>query len=356
MAAQTVQLPLRHLVAACGAELCSTAFLKSWGRVLLCPLFLKKASTGKPNPYLCLMRIIFMGTPEFAVPSLDVLLRQGYDLAGVVTAPDKPGGRLGIIQSAIKQYAVAQGLRVLQPDKLKNQDFLAALQSLRADLQVVVAFRMLPEVVWQMPPLGTLNLHGSLLPKYRGAAPINWAIINGETETGVTTFLLRHEIDTGDILFQDTLPIGEHDTAGELHDRMMHTGADLVLRTVQALERGTAQPQPQPAGAATHAPKLSTDTCRIDFARSAGEVHNFVRGLSPHPGAWTLLDGKTFKILRASPVASEEDFLPGEFFSDGKSTLKISTLRGFLQVHELQMEGKRRMTTREFLNGYRLGQ
>ncbi len=301
------------------------------------------------------MRIIFMGTPEFAVPSLDILFRHGYEIVGVITAPDKPGGRLGIIQSAVKQYALEKGLNVLQPEKFKNPDFLAALQALKADLQVVVAFRMLPEVVWQMPPLGTLNLHGSLLPKYRGAAPINWAIIHGETETGVTTFLLRHEIDTGDILFQQALPIGENETAGEVHDRMMQLGADLVLRTVQALEQGAAQPQPQPAGAATHAPKLFTETCRIDFAQPTLAVHNFVRGLSPYPGAWTMLDGKTLKILRTTKEEASGHFTPGEFFSDGKNELKISTLDGFLQIQEVQMEGKRRMTTREFLNGYRLG-
>ena len=301
------------------------------------------------------MRIIFMGTPEFAVPSLDILFRHGYDMVGVITAPDKPGGRLGIIQSAVKQYALEKGLPVLQPEKLKNPDFLDALRALRADLQVVVAFRMLPAVVWQMPPLGTLNLHGSLLPKYRGAAPINWAIIHGETETGVTTFLLRHEIDTGDLLFQQALPIGENETAGEVHDRMMQVGADLVLRTVQALEQGTAQPQPQPAGAAIHAPKLFTETCRIDFAQLTEVVHNFVRGLSPYPGAWTMLDGKTLKILRTTKEQARGTLTPGEFFSDGKNELKISTLDGFLQIQELQMEGKRRMTTREFLNGYRLG-
>jgi len=301
------------------------------------------------------MRIIFMGTPEFAVPSLDILFRHGYNMVGVITAPDKPGGRLGIIQSAVKQYALEKGLPVLQPEKLKNPDFLDALRALRADLQVVVAFRMLPAVVWQMPPLGTLNLHGSLLPKYRGAAPINWAIIHGETETGVTTFLLRHEIDTGDLLFQQALPIGENETAGEVHDRMMQVGADLVLRTVQALEQGTAQPQPQPAGAAIHAPKLFTETCRIDFAQPTEVVHNFVRGLSPYPGAWTMLDGKTLKILRTTKEQARGTLTPGEFFSDGKNELKISTLDGFLQIQELQMEGKRRMTTREFLNGYRVG-
>ena len=301
------------------------------------------------------MRIIYMGTPEFAVPSLDLLLSHGYDVVGVITAPDKPGGRLGTIQSAVKQYAIAHDLRVMQPEKLKNPAFLEELRALRADLQVVVAFRMLPEAVWRMPLLGTLNLHGSLLPNYRGAAPINWAIMNGETETGVTTFLLRHEIDTGDILFQEMLPIGENDTAGEVHDRMMFLGAELVLRTVQALEQGTAQPQPQPDIAASHAPKLFTETCRIDFARPTATVHNFIRGLSPYPGAWTLLDGKTFKILAALPGISPAGIPPGQFFSDGKNELKISTLDGFVQVQALQMEGKRRMTVREFLNGYRLG-
>ena len=303
------------------------------------------------------MRIVYMGTPEFAVPSLDLLLAHGYDVVGVITAPDKPGGRLGVIQSAVKQYALARGLRVLQPEKLRDPAFLAELSALQADLQVVVAFRMLPEAVWRMPALGTLNLHGSLLPKYRGAAPINWAIIRGEAETGVTTFLLRHEIDTGDILFQDTLPIGENDTAGDVHDRMMQVGAELVLQTVQAIEQGRAQPRPQPDAEASHAPKLYTDTCRIDFARPAALVHNFIRGLSPHPGAWTQLDGKTLKILRSVPSDDgAAGRLPGAFFSDGKNELKISTSDGFIQVQELQMEGKRRMTVREFLNGYRIGQ
>ncbi len=301
------------------------------------------------------MRIVFMGTPDFAVPALEILVNHGYDIVGVITAPDKPGGRLGVIQSAVKQYATTKGLRVLQPEKLKNPGFLEELQSLHADLQVVVAFRMLPEVVWRMPPLGTLNLHGSLLPKYRGAAPINWAIINGETETGVTTFLLRHEIDTGDVLFQQTMPIAENDTAGDVHDRMMQLGAALVLRTVQALEQGSVQPRPQPDVAATHAPTLFTETCRIDFNRPTQTVHNFIRGLSPHPGAWTLLDGKIVKVLRAVPERTSTTWPPGEFFSDGKNELKISTLDGLIQVQELQMEGKRRMAVREFLNGYRIG-
>lgn len=302
------------------------------------------------------MRIVFMGTPEFAVPSLEILLQHGYDIPAVITAADKPGGRSGLQESAVKKFALSHGLRVLQPEKLKNPEFLEELRALRADLQVVVAFRMLPEVVWNMPPLGTLNLHGSLLPKYRGAAPINWAIINGETETGVTTFLLRHEIDTGDVLFQEKIPIGENDTAGEVHDRMMVLGAQVVLRTVQAIERGEVRPLPQSDAEATHAPKIFTETCRIDFTQPTARVHNFIRGLSPYPGAWTMLDGKTLKILQTLKTGPGAVALPpGQFESDGKSYLKISTLDGFVEVLELQMEGKRRMNVKDFLNGYKIG-
>ena len=306
------------------------------------------------------MRIIYLGTPDFAVPSLQILLENGYDVVAVVTAPDKPGGRHGLLESAVKKFAISRGLLVLQPEKLKNPAFLEALQALRADLQVVVAFRMLPEVVWNMPPLGTLNLHGSLLPKYRGAAPINWAVINGETETGLTTFRLRHEIDTGDILDQVRLPIGPNETAGELHDRMMLAGADLVLRTVQALKNGTATPKPQSDEAATHAPKIFTETCRISFDQPAAQVHNFVRGLSPHPGAWTELDGKNLKILRTALMTelperdADKPSIPGSFLSDGKNWLRVVCSDGLLQVLDLQMEGKRKMTVRDFLNGYRM--
>lgn len=299
------------------------------------------------------MRIVFMGTPDFAVPALEILLNRGHEIPAVVTAPDKPGGRQGMQESAVKKFAVSHGLRVLQPEKLKNPAFLEELRACRADLQVVVAFRMLPEAVWAMPPLGTLNLHGSLLPKYRGAAPINWAVINGETETGVTTFLLRHEIDTGDILFQEKMPIGENETAGELHDRMMDVGARLVLHTVQAIERGEARPQPQTDTEATHAPKIFTETCRINFEQPTRWVHDFIRGLSPYPGAWTLLSGSTLKILRTEKEVAAHDLVPGRFVTDGKSRLKISTLDGFVQVLELQLEGKRRMGVREFLNGHR---
>ena len=300
------------------------------------------------------MRIVYLGTPEFAVPPLRILLENGYEVVAVVTAPDKPGGRLGTQVSAVKKFALEHHIPVLQPERLKNLEFLEQLRSFRADLQIVVAFRMLPELVWNMPPLGTMNLHGSLLPKYRGAAPINWAIINGEKETGLTTFMLKHEIDTGDLLFQERIPIDENETAGELHDRMMLAGAGLVLKSVQALENKTAAPFPQKEMEVTHAPKIFTETCRINFARPLSEVHDFVRGLSPYPGAWTELDGKTFKILRAQKDTASTAVEPGTFFSDGKNYLKISALDGSLDILELQMEGKRRMNVREFLNGYHL--
>lgn len=306
------------------------------------------------------MRIIFMGTPEFAVPSLEILLENGYNVVAVVTAPDKPGGRQGIQQSAVKQFAQSRGLQILQPEKLKNPEFLDALKAFKPDLQIVVAFRMLPEVVWALPPMGTMNLHGSLLPKYRGAAPINWAVIRGEAETGLTTFLLKHEIDTGDLLFQEKVPIGPDETAGELHDRMMQVGAKLVLRSVQALEHGTVQPVQQADLEATHAPKIFAETCRINFDQAARQVHNFVRGLSPYPGAWTSLDGKTVKILKTSldpgpwpmdPAGAAE---PGTWISDGKNYLRISTSDGLITVLELQMEGKRRMNVKDFLNGNKI--
>jgi methionyl-tRNA formyltransferase len=302
------------------------------------------------------MRLVFMGTPEFAVPSLKILLDNGYDIAAVVTAPDKPGGRQGLQQWAVKLYAQSVGLPVLQPVKLKDPDFIAALQAINADLHVVVAFRMLPEVVWRMPRLGTMNVHGSLLPKFRGAAPINWAIISGETTTGVTTFLLQHAIDTGDLLFQAPVPIGENDTAGELHDRMMEAGAALLLRSVQALENGTARPQPQQDTAATHAPKLFTETCRIDFTQSTATVHNFIRGLSPYPGAWTMYGDKVLKILRTTKdLITPASTTPGQFIQEGVKSLRISTADGYVQVLELQLEGKRRMSVVDFLNGLRAG-
>ncbi|MEY3248013.1 MAG: hypothetical protein RL742_56 [Bacteroidota bacterium] len=300
------------------------------------------------------MRIVFMGTPEFAVPSLQILLENGYEIPAVVTAPDKPGGRLGMQQSAVKQFALERGLKVLQPEKLKDPAFLEIFRALQADLLVVVAFRMLPEAVWSLPPRGAVNLHGSLLPKYRGAAPINWAVIQGEKETGLTTFFLKKQIDTGDILFQERLPIGPEETAGELHDRMMQLGAELILKTVRAIESGTAQAQPQTDALATLAPKIFPEDCRIDFNRPVQQVHNFVRGLSPYPGAWTMLDGKILKILRARPVAdAAAETTPGRFSSDGKHWLRIRAADGLLDVLELQLEGKRRMPVQDFLNGFK---
>jgi methionyl-tRNA formyltransferase len=319
------------------------------------------------------MRIIFMGTPDFAVPSLQVLLDNGYEVAAVVTATDKLGGRGGkqLLESAVKKFAVGRGLPVLQPEKLRDPAFLEALRSYQADLQVVVAFRMLPEVVWAMPKIGTFNLHGSLLPKYRGAAPINWAIINGEQETGVTTFFLQHEIDTGDLLFQARLPIGEDETAGEVHDRMMQLGANLVLKTVQAIEQGGVAKQKQDDALACHAPKIFHETCEIDFTKTVAEVHNFVRGLSPYPGAWkvvaaplTLADGTPWqsanweavqgielKVFKTQKEVVEHQIPFGQYITDGKKTLKMAVSGGFVHLLELQLQGRKRLSTVDFLNG-----
>lgn len=300
------------------------------------------------------LRIVFMGTPEFAVPSLKILLENGYEVVGVITTADKLGGRgkKELLESAVKKYAKEQGLKILQPVKLRDPDFLAELESLNANLQVVVAFRMLPEVVWAMPEKGTFNLHGSLLPKYRGAAPINWAIINGEIQTGVTTFFLKQEIDTGSILFQEPLPIGENETAGELHDRMMQLGAQTVLRTVQAIEQENVAPKPQDDSLATKAPKIFHETCEINFDQPTEVVHNFIRGLSPYPAAWTTLDNKELKILRTTKVLDNHHLPPGKFVSDNKKSIRITTQDGFVEVHELQLQGRKRMKTVDFLNGY----
>ncbi|MBL7695440.1 MAG: methionyl-tRNA formyltransferase [Ferruginibacter sp.] len=306
-----------------------------------------------------------MGTPEFAVASLDALVQAGCHIVGVVTAPDKAAGRgMQLQQSAVKKYAVEKGLHILQPDKLKNPGFLEQLRSLQADLQIVVAFRMLPEAVWNMPPMGSVNLHGSLLPQYRGAAPINWAVINGEKETGVTTFKLKHEIDTGDILLQERFPIGDDETAGEVHDKMKAIGAQLLVRTVAGLAEGTLKETPQlstgnlPAGEADrpetlkHAPKIFTETCRIDFSKTVNEVHNLVRGLSPFPGAFTSLDGKTLKIFRTEKQPGSTGSACGSFETDKKQFLKFACADGYVLVKELQLEGKKRMAVEDFLRGY----
>jgi methionyl-tRNA formyltransferase len=299
-----------------------------------------------------------MGTPEFAVASLDALVQNGYNIVAVVTAPDKPAGRgMKLQQSAVKTYALEHNIPVLQPEKLKNPEFIQQLRELNADLQVVVAFRMLPEIVWNMPPMGTINVHGSLLPQYRGAAPINWAVINGEKETGVTTFKLKHEIDTGDILLQARMPIHENATAGEIHDKMKDLGAALLVQTVEGLAAGTfvEQPQDDLTGATTlkHAPKIFTDTCRIDWNQPVEQVHNLVRGLSPFPGAFTQLNGKTCKIYRSEKQPALHQKLPGEFETDSKSFLRFACADGFLLVKELQLEGKKRMPVEEFLKGFR---
>lgn len=308
------------------------------------------------------LRIVFMGTPEFAVASLDALVQAGYNIVGVITAPDKPAGRgMKMTESAVKKYAADHQLNILQPEKLKNPEFLEQLKALNADLQVVVAFRMLPEVVWDMPRLGTINLHGSLLPQYRGAAPINWAVINGEKATGVTTFKLQHAIDTGDILLQESFPVGDNETAGEVHDRMKDIGAALLVKTVKGLADGSLQPQPQASVTGEHelrhAPKIFTETTRIDFSKTTEEVHNLVRGLSPFPGAFTTLDGKTLKIYRSEKHYEGNEHKPtqetGNYVTDGKDYLRFICADGYLDVKELQLEGKKRMETKDFLRGFR---
>lgn len=310
------------------------------------------------------MRIVFMGTPDFAVPSLEILIENGYDVVAVVTATDKLGGRGGkqLLESAVKKSAVSRGIPVLQPKNLKSPEFVEVLKGYRPDLQVVVAFRMLPEIVWSMPTIGTFNLHGSLLPKYRGAAPINWAVIRGERETGVTTFFIKHEIDTGDILFQKKLPIGENETAGELHDRMMQLGARLVLETVQAIEKGAYTLQKQDDSRVSSAPKIFHESCEIDFSKNTEEVHNFIRGLTPYPGAWARLhwsgdsgqdryEGEEVKILKARKRLEEHTYAPGDFVTDGKKSLLAATSDGFVEILEIQAPGRRRMDAISFLNG-----
>ena len=298
-------------------------------------------------------RIVFMGTPEFAVPSLEKLVEAGYPVVGVITATDKMGGRGGkqLLESPVKKAAQRLHIPVLQPKNLKDADFQEELRALKADLQIVVAFRMLPEAVWDMPRLGTFNLHGSLLPKYRGAAPINWAVINGELETGATTFFIRHEIDTGDILQQLRIPIGENDTAGDVHDRMMHDGANLVADTVRQIEAGGYELRKQDDSQASPAPKLNREMAEVDFDRPAREVHNFVRGLSPWPAAWTKLKGDQLKLIRTQVEAGRVDADPGTVDTDGKTYLKVACRDGSLYVHKLQLAGRKRMTVEEFLRG-----
>lgn len=303
------------------------------------------------------MKIVFMGTPDFAVASLKALVENDCEVVAVITAPDKPSGRgLVMHETPVKKYAVSQGIPVLQPEKLKNPEFLEQLRSYQADLQVVVAFRMLPEVVWNMPSIGTFNLHGSLLPQYRGAAPINWAVMNGDTETGVTTFFIQQEIDTGNIIFAEKLPILPEDNAGTIHDKLMELGAILVVRTVRAIEVGNYPQIPQDMSAELKAaPKIFKETCQIDWNQSAVKIHNFVRGLSPYPAAWTLLNGKSCKIYQTEIGENIKNDVTeiGNFKTDGKTFLDFRSTDKWIKIKELQLEGKKRMEIEEFLRGFR---
>ncbi|MEP7252563.1 MAG: methionyl-tRNA formyltransferase [Ginsengibacter sp.] len=308
------------------------------------------------------LRIIFMGTPDFAVPSLKILLDNGYNVVAVVTAADKPAGRgMQISESDIKQFAMLHNLKILQPEKLKNPSFIDELKALKADLQIVVAFRMLPEIVWNMPPMGTINLHGSLLPQYRGAAPINWAIINGEKETGVTTFKLQHEIDTGNILLQEKIKIGYEETAGELYDRMKETGAKLLLQTIENLSSDELKEIPQAKFETSsgdketlhHAPKLSTETCEIQWEKNANEVYNLIRGLSPYPAAFTFLNKRKLKIFNAAYEIANVSGNSGDYITDNKTSLKFICNDGYISLKELQLEGKKKMNVEDFLRGWR---
>lgn len=297
-----------------------------------------------------------MGTPDFAVASLDALVQANFNVVAVVTAPDKPAGRgQKLNESAVKKYAVEKGIPVLQPEKLKNPEFIEELKSYQADLQVVVAFRMLPVVVWSMPAKGTINLHGSLLPQYRGAAPINHAIINGEKESGVTTFFLKEEIDTGDIILSDSVAIADDETAGDLHDKLMVIGANLLVKTLHAIEAGEVNEQPQPQrGELKHAPKIFKEDCKIDWNNTAQKIHNLIRGLSPYPTAFTILNDKTLKVFKAEIEDKEPGIAAGGFLTDGKTYLKFAAKDGFIKLLDIQYEGKKRMLIEDFLRGMRL--
>jgi len=304
------------------------------------------------------MKIVFMGTPDFAVASLSALLEAGFEIGGVITAPDKPAGRgQKISESAVKKFAIEKGLKILQPVRLKDPEFLDELRSINADLQVVVAFRMLPELVWNMPPKGTINLHASLLPQYRGAAPINWAIINGEKESGVSTFFLKQEIDTGDILFTEKVTIGDQDTAGDLHDKLMTIGSKLLVKTVKAIESGNYTEIPQDhidTRELKTAPKIFREDCQINWNKPTSQVFNLIRGLSPYPASFSTLHSKTLKIYKAIPELADHQQKPGSFLTDHKTYLKFACKDGWISILELQLEGKKRMMIEEFLRGIRL--
>jgi len=297
-----------------------------------------------------------MGTPEFAVPSLKRLVEGGKNVVGVITAVDKPKGRgRKLSMSPVKACALSHSIPVLQPANLKSPEFVEELRSYKADLHVVVAFRMLPEVVWSMPTFGTFNLHASLLPQYRGAAPINWAVINGEKETGLTTFFIKHEIDTGSIIFQEKEPIHEKDTVGDLYERMMIKGAELVMKTVEAIEDGNYKAKPQTSSESLqHAPKIFKEDCEINWALPTRQVYNFIRGLSPYPAARTQINGQAFKIFFAEPVSQPPQGAPGTYDTDNHSYWHINTQDGMLAIKDLQLEGRKRMTIEEFLKGHNL--
>lgn len=306
------------------------------------------------------LRVVFMGTPDFAVASLDALVQAGCTIVGVVTAPDKRAGRgMQLTQSAVKKYAVEKGLFILQPEKLKSSQFIEELQQLQADIQTVVAFRMLPEIVWNMPKMGTINVHGSLLPQYRGAAPINWAIINGEKFTGVTTFKLQHEIDTGNILLQEKIEILENETAGELHDKMKIIGAELLVKTIKELVENKVQEISQQniinedSLVTKHAPKIFTETCKINWTDRAENISNLIHGLSSYPAAFTYLQEKVLKIYRSHKEIITHNHVTGAFLTDNKTYLKFACRDGFIYANEVQLEGKKRMKIEDFLRGFK---
>ncbi|UCS91538.1 methionyl-tRNA formyltransferase [Echinicola marina] len=301
------------------------------------------------------LRIIYMGTPDFAVPSLEILVENGWNVVAVITAPDKPKGRgQKLIPSPVKEAALKHNLPVLQPTNLKSPDFLEELKSYQADIQVVVAFRMLPESVWSMPPRGTFNLHASLLPNYRGAAPINWAIINGEKETGVTTFFLKHEIDTGSIIYQEKEAILPEDNIGTLYEKLMKRGSKLVLKTIEEVSKGEVVTMPQDESKALHhAPKIFKETCEINWNQKAEDIHNLIRGLSPYPAAWTTIEDKTCKIYSSEVVKDLTGKSIGEMETDNKKHLRFQTAQGALEIKEIQMQGKKRMPIEDFLRGHK---
>ncbi|MBK7958164.1 MAG: methionyl-tRNA formyltransferase [Bacteroidetes bacterium] len=299
------------------------------------------------------MKILFLGTPDFAVESLKILVEHQYEIVGVVTAPDKPSGRgLEIHETPVKKYAKEVGLKIFQPEKLKSPEFIESLKELEIDLGIVVAFRMLPEMVWNLPKMGTFNLHASLLPNYRGSAPINWAIIHGEKETGVTTFFLKHEIDTGDILLQKKVEIGADETAGELYDRLMHKGAELVLETMHLIEKGNYSTIPQVQNTSIHqAPKLYKETACIDFSKLGREIYNFIRGMNPFPGAWFMWNQKKIIIYKCTFNSEVHTNQLGEIATDYKTYFRVFCADGYIEILELKMEGKKQMKIVDFLNG-----